>query len=137
MKLLRIVTISSATLLSACSWNVQMMPRDSGTVYSGVGRGDGAGGGSMSIVIDGRTYSGPVMRVSSNESYGFFQTFGRGGASNFGTATVFGGTINVKAMLSSPDNHGMRCDLTGDGAGHLGGICVDEKSRVYDVLAHR
>jgi hypothetical protein len=45
--------------------------------------------------------------------------------------------VYVKALLSSPDNRGLRCDLTGDGMGHLGGICVDDDKRIYDVLAHR
>ena len=114
-----------------------MMPRDSGKIYLGTGKGDGFGGESLTIVVDGRTYTGPVMRTGSNESFGFFQAYGSRGSSAFGLAQTFGGTVYVKALLSSSDNSGMRCDLTGDGAGHLGGICVDDRGRVYDVLANR
>jgi hypothetical protein len=59
--------------LSGCAWQVAMMPRDTGRVYVGQGHGDGLVGGSVTIAIDGRTYSGPVMRTSSNESFGLYQ----------------------------------------------------------------
>jgi hypothetical protein len=133
----RLTGLLVALALSGCAWEVQMMPRESGKVYVGEGRGDGLGGGHVTITIDGRTYSGPVMRTASDNSFGFFQLYGSGGRSTFGTTASFGGTIYVKALLSSPDNHGLRCDLTGDGMGHLGGICVDDDKRVFDALAHR
>jgi hypothetical protein len=123
--------------LAGCAWQVQMMPRDSGKVYVGEGRGDGLGGGQMSIMVEGRRYSGPVMRTASTDSFGFSELYGSKGQAAYGTTTSFGGTVYVKALLSTPDNYGLRCDLTGDGMGHLGGICVDDDKRVYDVLAHR
>jgi len=57
---------------------------------------------------------------------------GRRSAVGFGQ--TFGGTVAVKAILSSPDNHGLRCDMQGDGQGHGGGICVDDQGAVFDVL---
>jgi len=124
-------------VVAGCTWQVRMMPRDTGKVYLGSGKGDGFGGGTITMPIDGKIYTGPVMRVSSSDSFGFFQAFGSHGASVSGVTQSFGGTINVKAILSSSDDSGLRCDFTGDGAGHLGGICVDDRSRVYDVLANR
>ena len=113
------------------------MPRDSGKIYIGTGHGDGFGGGSITITVEGRTYTGSVMRTASNDSFGFFQAYGAGSGGISGSDAVIGGTVYVKALLSSPDNHGLRCDLTGDNRGHLGGICVDDEKRVYDVLASR
>lgn len=133
----RFLALTAVVALSGCTWQVQMMPRDSGKIYVGSGQGDGMGGGTMVITIEDRTYSGAVMRTGSDQSFGLFQTYGGRGGNTFGTASAFGGTIYVKALLSSPDNHGLRCDLQGDGMGHLGGICVDDLQRVYDVLAHR
>src|ERR1700733_8453224 len=100
-----------------------MMPRDSGKVYVGEGRGDGRGGGQVSVIIEGRVYSGPVMRTTSDESFGLMQLYGPRGQSAFGTTASVGGTIQVKAPLASTDNHGLRCDRSGDSMGHLGGIC--------------
>jgi hypothetical protein len=135
---MRVAILMIAALgLSGCAWQVEMMPRDSGKVYVGQGRGDGLGGGTITIDIDGRTYSGPAMRTASSDSYGFFQAYGPRGQSTFGTTASAGGTIYVKALLASADNHGLRCDFSGDGTGHLGGICVDDDKRVYDVLANR
>jgi hypothetical protein len=116
-------------------WQVQLMPRDSGKIYTGMGEGDGSGGDRVTITIEGETYTGPAVRTSANESFGFVQTYGSHGLSTFGTAQSVGGPVYVKAILSSVNNHGLRCDLTGDGRGHLGGICVDDKAGVYDIVA--
>lgn len=132
-----LVVVAFALLVTGCTWQVRMMPRNSGLVYAGTGKGDGMGGGTITIAIDGRTYSGPVMRVAADQTFGLFQAFGSDGTSTFGTSMGIGGTIKVKALLSSPDGHGLRCDLSGDGMGHLGGICLDDKQTVYDVLANR
>jgi hypothetical protein len=129
--------IAIGALGCASQWQVQMMPRDSGKVYVGDGRGDGRGGGQVLITIEGRTYSGPIMRTASSETFGFVQLYGARGQTVVGTTASGGGTVYVKALLASADNHGLRCDLSGDGMGHLGGICVDDEKRVYDVLAHR
>jgi len=129
----------SMVLLSACAqnWQLTMMPRNSGKVYTGTAHGDGFGGGTVKVIIDGVSYEGPAMRTSSNDTFGFFQTYGSRGQSSFGTTESVGGSITVKAILSSPDSRGLRCDLVGDGMGHLGGICLDDRSNIYDVLASR
>lgn len=135
-----VVPLSLALLvLPGCAhtWHVQMMSRDSGKVYTGVGQGNGLGGGTVTITINGRTYTGPVVRTAANESFGFFQEYGSNGANSLGFSQLVDGTVYVKAILSSPDNKGLRCDLTGDGRGHLGGICLDDRGRVYDVVASR
>jgi hypothetical protein len=89
--------------------------------------------GTMTIEIDGHTYSGPMFRTASNDTFGFFQAYG-GTRSVFGMSQSFGGNVAVKAILSSSDDHGLRCDMTGDGRGHGGGICLDDQGRVFDVL---
>jgi hypothetical protein len=114
--------------------SVQMtiMSRDSGQIYKGVVYPDGFGGGTISMTIDGRTYNGPMARNSTNDSFGFYQSFGRG--SSLGVVSASGGHNTGKAILSSSDNHGMRCDLEGDGVGHGTAICVDDQRKVYDAV---
>jgi len=47
---------------------------------------------------------------------------------------ISGGKIAVKAILTSPDNHGPLCDMMGDGRGHGGDTFVDDQRCVFDVL---
>ena len=122
--------------LAGCAGQVQMMPRDSGKVYSGTVQGNGMGSGTMSITIEGETYTGPIVRTTSNESFGLVQQFGRNGASSIGTVVSSGGTANVKGILASANGRGLRCEFTSTGGGG-GGICLDDKSRVYDAVVSR
>ena len=122
--------------LSGCTGQVQMMPRDSGKIYSGTVQGSATGSGTMSISIEGETYTGPIVRTSSGESFGFIQQYGRSGATAFSTVISSGGTHSVKGILSSPNGRGLRCEFTSAGGGG-GGICVDDKARVYDAVVSR
>ena len=133
---MRKLTIAfTVALLAGCAGQVQMMPRDSGKIYSGTVQGSPTGSGTMTIVIDGETYTGPIVRTTSGESFGLVQQFGRSGSS-LGMVTTSGGTANVKGMLSSATGRGLRCDFTSTG-GAGGGICVDDKSRVFDAIVSR
>ena len=120
-------------LLTGCAGKVQMMPRDSGKIYSGTVQGNGSGSGTIVITIDDETYTGPVVRTSSGDNFGLLQQYGSKGTSSFGTVVSSGGTANVKAMLASPNGRGLRCELTSTGVSG-GGVCVDDKSRVYDAV---
>lgn len=131
----RLFCIAALVSLAGCASQVQMMPRDSGKVYSGTVQGNGTSG-TMSIAIEGEVYTGPVVRTTSSESFGFVQQYGSKGASSFGTVVSSGGTANVKGILSSPSGRGLRCEFTSTG-GAGGGICVDDMSRVYDAVVSR
>lgn len=120
-------------LLTGCAGKVQMMPRDSGKIHSGTVNSNGMGSGTMSITIDDEIYTGPIVRTSSGDSFGFVQQYGSKGASSFGTVVSSGGTANAKAMLASPNGRGLRCEFTSTGTSG-GGICVDDKARVYDAV---
>ena len=45
-----------------------------------------------------------------------------------------GGHNTYKAILSSGDNHGLRCEMEGDGVGHGSAICLDDESKIYDAI---
>jgi len=128
--------LALTALLTGCAGYVQMMPRDSGKVYSGTVQGSATGAGTMTIAIDGEQFSGPIVRTGSSDSFGFIQQYGTKTGITTGTIVGAGGTATVKAMLSSPAGHGLRCEFTSDGSSG-GGICVDDKGRVLDAIVGR
>lgn len=128
--------LAAALALTGCAGYVQMMPRDSGKVYSGTVQGSATGAGTMTIDIDGQTYTGPVVRTSSGDSFGFMQQYGKRGMMSTGTMATVGSTANVKAILSSPAGRGLRCEFTSEGSGG-GGVCVDDQGRVLDAIVGR
>lgn len=131
----KLFCLAALVSLAGCAAQVQMMPRDSGKVYSGTVQGNGMSG-TMSITIDGETYTGPIVRTTASESFGLVQQFGRNGASSLATVVSSSGTANVKGILSSANGRGLRCEFTSTG-GSGGGICLDDKSRVYDAVVSR
>lgn len=128
--------LAAVLVLSGCAGYVQMMPRDSGKVYSGAVQGSATGAGSMTIDIDGQVYTGPVIRTGSSDSFGFIQQYGKKTGASTGSMVSVGGTATVKALLSSPAGRGLRCEFTSDGSGG-GGICVDDQGRVLDAIVGR
>lgn len=126
-------------LVAGCSLNATLMSRDSGHIYTGSLDGNGMGTGTMTVAIDSTTYTGPAVRVGSNDTFGFASAYGFN--NHGGTATAFANSYSigdkfVKALLSSSNGRGLRCDLRGQG-GIGGGICVDDGGRVYDVILAR
>ncbi|MEX3979136.1 hypothetical protein AB4Y45_09140 [Paraburkholderia sp. EG287A] len=84
----------------------------------------------------GVVHSGPVVRVASNDTFGFATAYGVNSRGQSATAISSASSIGdkyAKAILSSTDGHGLRCDLVGQFP-TAGGICVDDQRRVYDVV---
>lgn len=93
----------------------------------------------MTVNIDDVVYTGPAVRVGSNDTLGFVSTYGfnnRGVSTSASADSYSIGDKFVTALLSSQNGHGLRCDLRGNGRTG-GGICVDEGGKVYDVLLVR
>lgn len=141
MKRITLLVLSSI-LVSGCSatFDMSVMPRDSGKSYSGWLYGKGDGTGNAEVTIDGVTYSGPAVRSSSPEAIAF-TSLSAPGPVQPKTATAItvadmGGNVGVKALLRSPDGRGLRCDLQGRPHGGTG-ICVDDEKRVFDVILTR
>lgn len=133
---MKLLWLAPVALLAGCAaFNVTLMPRDSGKTYSGEMEGRG-GRGTMTMAMDGVSCTGPVAKVGSNETFGLINSFGtnsRGGFSSGLSTITTTGDVHLKAILSCSDGSGLRCDLTGRGSG--GGVCVDDKGRVFDALA--
>ena len=125
------VVTTCLVALSGCSGFVKMMPRDSGKIYSGTVQS-----GTMTVLIDGESFTGPIVRTGSNDSVGFIQQYGSNTGSTTGMVAVAGGTASVKAMLSSLNGRGLRCEFSSDGSGG-GGVCIDDNGRVLDAIVGR
>lgn len=127
-----IAIVLAAFALAGCAHNLQLMERGTGKVYTG--SSSGLDSGTVTVIIDDKTFTGNYVRTASSNTFGFAQVYGSRGGVATGYMQTYGGTNMFKAILSASGNHGLRCDLTSDGAGHGGGICVDDQNRVYDVI---
>jgi len=88
------------------------------------------------IDIDRRIYSGNSEPTASNETFGFVRSYGQGRYTASTTTTLLNNSY-FKAILSSSDNHTLRCDLRAEGGLRRDGICLDDFGRVYDVVSSR
>jgi CubicO group peptidase (beta-lactamase class C family) len=135
---------AAAALLGGCvsTYNLTLMPRDSGQLYSGVMENVGGGEGRVSVTIDGKTYDGTWVQVVSDRTTGYALGFGgaRGGWGR-GWGWGAGGTVTMDnpegglatALLQSRDGTGLRCEFRGGSYGTGGGRCRDDRGREYDV----
>jgi len=129
--------IATMAALMACTTvptlTMKLMSRDDGTIYTGTVNGNGRGSGTMSVTVGDKSCSGLFARGASNDSFGFFTTYGAKGAGSVGTVQSSGGTSTVKALMSCSDGKGIRCDFVGGGMTGTG-ICVDSTGHVFDAI---
>jgi hypothetical protein len=143
-KAMRYLLLAAALALSGCASTYQLtvMPRDSGKLYSGVADDNGSGEGQISITIEGKTYTGTWVETQPSRATGYVSGgFGWGGRRGFGGMGSFITMDNpeggeMKALLTAPDGSGLRCDFKSSQASG-GGVCRDDKGREYDVQVRR
>jgi hypothetical protein len=132
----------AALLLGGCatSYDLTLMPRDSGKLYHGVLENQGSKTeGRVSITLDDKSYNGTWVTVVADRSTGYVSGgWGRRGwggwAGGVGTVSVDnpqGGLAT--ALLQSSDGAGLRCEFRGGLYGTGGGHCRDDRGREYDV----
>lgn len=129
----RFFAIAVLMALGGCSYTAQLMSRDTGTIYKGDIKSSGNGTGTMTVKLDNRTCTGGFVTAASGDSFGLIQSFGVKGVST-GAVQSFGAG-QYKALLTCSDGSGLRCDVTGQQSG--GGVCADNKNRVYDMIYSR
>ena len=137
-----LILLSAALALGGCatSYQLALMPRDSGKVYAGVVEDNGGGEGRMSVTIEDKTYAGTWVQSTPERTTGWvtgnfgFGRWGRGGGFGLGTFITMDNPqgSESKALLTAADGSGLRCDFRG-GQGHGGGLCRDDRGREYDV----
>ena len=136
-----LLAIAAALALAGCAttYNMSLMPRDSGRTYTGTATDNGSGEGRVDVTIENKAYSGTWVSVTPDRAHGYVTGgfgFGRGrwGWGGFGTSVVIDNPYgaDAKALLSSQDGSGLRCDLRITGY-RGGGVCRDDRGREYDV----
>ena len=136
---MRSLILIAALSLAGCASTYQLtvMPRDSGKLYSGIAEDTGNGEGRISITIEDKNYSGTWIETQPTTTTGFVTGFGfrRGGMGSFITMDNPQGGES-KALLTAADGSGLRCDFK-SGQGRGGGVCHDDKGRAYDVQVRR
>jgi hypothetical protein len=134
----------AALALAGCASTYQLtvMPRDSGRLYSGVADDNGSGEGHISITIEDKAYNGTWVETQPSQATGYVTGgVGWGGWRGRGSLGTFITMDNPqggesKALLTASDGSGLRCDFR-SGAGRGGGVCHDDKGRAYDVQVRR
>jgi len=139
---MRYPALLAALALAGCAttnYELSLMPRDSGTMYSGTAQFMGGGEGPISVTIDNKTYTGSWVETQPSQTTGYVA--GGVGWGYRGRGWGYGGGFvsmdnpeggAAKALLRAPDGSGLRCDLrTGYERG--GGVCRDDRGREYDV----
>ena len=136
---MRLVALGCALALAGCAstYDLTLMPRDSGKTYTGTLHEVSRGEGKMSVNIDGKAYNGTWVQSAPAYSHGWITGglgFGRRGWGGLGTSIVLdnpqGG--EAKALLSAADGSGLRCDFRSSHE-RGGGVCRDDKGKEYDV----
>ncbi len=136
--------VLAGLLLGGCvtTYDMTLMPRDSGKLYSGVIENVGRSEGRVSVTIDEKTYDGTWVTVVSDRSTGYVTGFGVGGGRwGRGWGWGAGGAVSMDnpegglatALLQARDGSGLRCEFRGPSYGTGGGRCRDDRGREYDV----
>lgn len=125
-------------LLSGCSHNLVLYPRNGGSAGNGVAQEIGK---TITISIDRRTYQGTYIhdgvKVSSYQNYGSATAFSAGRSataygSGFGTAYI-PGTGNGRIFATSGDGASINCEFNYSNGSGLG-VCTDTSGKVYDLV---
>lgn len=134
------LTVAAAALIlggCASTYQLTLMPRDSGKLYYGVADGGSSSEGRISVTIEDKTYNGNWVQVIPERSSGYVS----GGFGGWRRGWGLGGVVTLDnpeggtstALMQAPDGSGLRCELRGGAYGFGGGNCRDDKGRTYDV----
>ncbi len=133
---MRPLPLLAALALAGCAttYELTVMPQDSGKLYAGTADENANGEGRISITIEDRTYTGTWVETQPSQTTGYVTGgfgFRHGGMGSLITMDNPQGGES-KALLTAPDGSGLRCDFKA-GQGRGGGMCRDDKGRMYDV----
>ena len=119
----------------ASTYDLTLMPRDSGKLTYGEARDLGNGEATVSITVGDKIYTGNWVQVTPEQSTNYVgaSSWGWRGWGSFGEINHNYGDAIAKALLQAPDGSGMRCDLYGLTGGSGTGKCTDDKGSIYDV----
>ena len=127
--------LTAALAGCASTYDLTLMPRDSGKLTYGEARDLGNGQATISITVADRIYTGTWVQVTPEQSTSYVgaSAWGWRGWGSYGEINHNYGDAIAKALLQSKDGSGMRCDFYGLTGGSGTGKCTDDKGMVYDV----
>ena len=132
-----LAALALALALGGCAatYDLTLMPRDSGKLTYGTAQDLGNGQATVSITVGDRIYTGTWVQVTADHTTSYIgaSSWGWNGWGPYGEVNHSYGDAVAKALLQAPDGSGMRCDLYGLTAGSGTGKCIDDKGLVYDV----
>jgi len=119
----------------ASTYDLTLMPRDSGKLTYGEAQDLGNGQATVSITVGDKIYTGTWVQVTPEQSTSYIgaSAWGWRGWGSYGEINHNYGDAIAKALLQSSDGSGMRCDLYGLTGGSGTGKCIDDKGMIYDV----
>lgn len=126
----------AALALSGCAHSVLLIPRDGGP--NGVGQTDSGMGqsGTLTVSLDGKTYTGPWVFAAQGGFFGVGSAYGSGGFAT-GSMTGVGTSGGGRADLRSSDGQTIRCQFQYDQMGRRGfGDCESGTGRKFDLHIH-
>jgi len=130
-----------AAALSGCAstYDLTLMPRDSGKLTYGEAQDLGNGQATVSITVGDKIYTGTWVQVTPEQATSYIgaSAWGWRGWGSYGEINHNYGDAIAKALLQANDGSGMRCDLYGLTGGSGTGKCTDDKGMIYDVQIRR
>jgi hypothetical protein len=138
---MRRLSLIAALALSGCatSYQLTVMPRDSGKLYSGVLEENASGEGRISMALDGKSYEGAWVPDTPGTMHG--SVYGGMGWGGYGYRRGWGAGamivdnpagVHGKALLNASDGSGLRCDLRMS-RGRGSGLCLNDQGKEFDV----
>ena len=134
--------LALAALLGGCAstYTLTLMPRNSGTTYTGEAVERSSAEADVRITIGDKTYTGTWVAAGPDRTSAYVS-----GGIGIGSRRALGGLgtvvtvdnpqgVEAKALLRAADGSGLRCDFKGLSSGRGGsGTCQDDQGLVYDV----
>ena len=67
---MRLAALAAALALAGCatSYQLSLMPRDRGVIYTGTAEDNGSGEGPIAVTIEGKTYSGTWVQATPDRT---------------------------------------------------------------------
>jgi hypothetical protein len=130
-------TLLVLIVLTGCTHQFALVPRDGGTSGSGEANESGK---EISVKLNGRTYIGTYVydggKTITTHSSGILQGYSgalNATASYSGTASTFVPGDGIGRIVATSDGDTLRCDFHySDGSGI--GLCKDRAGKQYDLL---
>jgi hypothetical protein len=127
--MLKVISVLLLVLLAGCAEDeANLTRRNEGKIYKGLIWAR-SGNGEVTIDVDGHLYTGPIRYTVPGEDFEIVQQYGYPPLE----IHTINGQINFTGTLTSNEDKSLRCEFSATPKGG-GGICIDDKKMIYDVV---